>query len=54
MTNHRKTLLMILIRAALEQLQRVGVGYIDLEHTDEIHYMIDGKVVVVELKDGDT
>ena len=53
MYGHRKTLLMNRIRTALEQLQREGVGYIDLEHTDEIHYMIDGKVFVVVVKDGD-
>lgn len=54
MANHRKTLLMNRIRTALEQLQREGVGYIDLESIDGIHYMIDGTVFVVEVKDGDT
>jgi hypothetical protein len=54
MTEHRKALLMNRIRYALDALQREGVGYIDLEETDKIHYMIDGKVFVVEVKDGDT
>ena len=53
MTDHRKTLLMNRIRTALEQLQREGVGYIDVEYTDEIHYMFDGKVIVVGVKEVD-
>ena len=54
MTDHRKTLIMKYVRNALDMLQRKGVGYVDLEHTDEIHYTIDGKVFVVSVKDGDT
>ena len=53
MTDHRKTLLMNRVRTALEQLQREGVGYIDVEHTDEIHYMFDGEVLVVGVKEDD-
>lgn len=53
MTDHRKTLIMNYIRNALAMLQREGVGYVDLEHTNEIHYMIDGGVFVVLVKDGD-
>ena len=53
MYGHRKTLLMNRIRTALEQFQREGVGYIDVEYTDEIHYMFDGKVLVVGVKEAD-
>ena len=52
MTEHRKALLMNRIRYALDNLRSEGVGYIDIEYTDEIHYMIDGKVFVIEVKDG--
>lgn len=54
MTKHRKTLLMNIIRVALNSLRSLGVGYIDIEHTDEIHYKIDDKVFVITVKDGDT
>lgn len=53
MTEHRKALLMNRIRNALDSLRSEGVGYIDLEYTNEIHYMIDGKVFVVCVKDGE-
>ena len=53
MTEHRKTLIMNRIRDALEQLRCEGIGYIDLEYTNQIHYSIDGKVFVVEIKDGE-
>lgn len=59
MNEHRKALLMNVIRIALDSLRKIGVGYIDAEYTDEIHYMIDGEVFVVEVfvaeaKDGGT
>lgn len=53
MDEHRKALLMNAIRITLDSLRKIGVGYIDAEYTNEIHYMIDGKVFVVEVKDGD-
>ncbi len=53
MTEHRKTLLMNRIRDALDSLRCEGVGYIDLEYVGEIHYIIDDKVFVITVKDGD-
>ena len=53
MVEHRKNLIMNLVRDTLEKLRATGVGYIDAEYTNEIHYMIDGKVLVIEIKDGD-
>lgn len=49
--SHIETLIMNEIRKALEDLQRQGVGYIDLEQTGVIHYNIDGRNIRVQVSD---
>lgn len=51
MTEHRKNLIVNVLRVSLDALRKIGVGYIDLEQTDEIRYMIDGKVFVISVKE---
>lgn len=39
--SHIETLIMNEVRKALENLERSGVGYIDMEQTGVIHYNVD-------------
>lgn len=49
--SHIETLIMNEVRKALENLQRSGVGYIDLEQTGVIHYSVDGRNIRVSVTD---
>lgn len=44
-----KTLLMNQIRGALSQLEQIGVGHTDLEHTNEIVYVINDMQYVIDV-----
>ena len=37
------------IRKPLEELEKDGVGYIDGEYTDTIHYMIDDVCIAIRV-----
>lgn len=49
--SHIETLILNKIREALEDLQKQGVGYIDLEQTGVIHYSIDGRNIRISVAD---
>lgn len=48
---HIENLLMNTVREAVEKLQRSGVGYIGLEETGVIHYMIDEKLYMISVEE---
>ena len=49
--SHIETLIMNEVRKALENLQKQGVGYIDLEQTGVIDYFVDGRYIRVSVAD---
>ena len=49
--SHIETLILNEIRKALEDLQRKGIGYIDLEQTGIIHYSIDDRNIRISVVD---
>lgn len=49
--SHLETLIMNEVRKALENLQRSGVGYIDIEEAGRIVYKIDDREICVEVKE---
>lgn len=50
---HIETLIMNEVRKALEQLERSGVGYIDMEQTGIFHYKVDNVKIRIEVKSAD-
>ena len=51
--SHIETLIMNEVRKALENLERSGVGYIDMEQTGIIHYNVDGTKIRIVVEKAD-
>ena len=49
--SHIETLITNEVRKALENLQKQGVGYIDVEYSGIIHYSVDGRNIRIEVAD---
>ena len=51
--SHIETLIMNEVRKALENLEKSGVGYIDMEQTGIIQYNVDGAKIRVVVEKAD-
>lgn len=51
MHEHTKALLMLAISEKLEELQRKDIGYINIEYTNGVDYVIDGTVYRITINE---
>lgn len=51
--SHIETLIMNEVRKALENLERSGVGYIDMEQTGVFYYTVDGTKIRIVIEKAD-
>ena len=49
--SHIETLIMNEVRKAMENLERSGVGYIDMEQSNVFHYVVDGRKIRIRVDD---